>query len=54
MKHGGDGRIAQWYALLLLTQWPLVRFSVFPRFFQNFLMMLRSIESSALLRERGQ
>ena len=28
------GRIAQWIAYLLLTQWPRVRFSAFPRFFQ--------------------
>ena len=44
------GCIAQWIAFLLLTQQPRVWFSAFPRFFRNFLMLLRFINSSALLR----
>ena len=44
------GCIAQWIAFLLLTQRPRVWFSAFPRFFRNFLMLLRFINSSALLR----
>ena len=41
---------AQWVAFLLLTQRPRVWFLAFPRFVRNFLMLLRFIHSSALLR----
>ena len=32
-KKGGGGHIAQWVSFLLCTEWPRIRFLVFPNFF---------------------